>query len=239
MAEHATSIKSVRFGSHTFEYALKRQQRSDLKITVTPDLAIVVHAPQDKSDSAVQEKVLAKGAWILRQQMRYETLQPLPSPRRYVSGETFRYLGRQYRLRLRPAAESHVAIRRPFLVVEQQMPSDHARTKTLVLQWYRSRAVAMLPRYLEQAQSQHPQLRMGVHEVRVRRMRRRWGSCSPQGIITLNPELMQASPACIEYVIVHELCHLRELSHGHRFHRLMSEVMPDWQSRRDRLNGSA
>lgn len=238
MTQGTDSTRTVRFGSHTFKYALKRQQRNDLKITVQPDLTIEVCAPQDKSDSAVEAKIVAKGAWILRQQMRFETLQPLPSPKRYVSGESFRYLGRQYRLRLQAAAEPHAALRRPFLVVEHSELDDRSKTETLVLEWYRARAVAMLPRYAEQVQANYPLLRTGVREVRVRRMRRRWGSCSPLGIITLNPELMQASPACIEYVIVHELCHLQELSHGHRFQRLLSELMPDWQARRARLNRS-
>lgn len=236
MAPYSHSIQTVRFGSRTFKYSLKRQERSDLKITVHPDLTIEVCAPQDKPDSDVEAKIVAKGAWILRQQMRFETLQPVPNPKRYVSGETFRYLGRQYRLRLRTAVKPHVAIRRPFLVVEHADLDDCSRTESLVLDWYRARAMAMLPRYAEEVRSDYPSLRTGIHEVRIRRMRRRWGSCSPQGIITLNPELMQASPACIEYVIVHEMCHLLELSHGHRFHRLLSELMPDWQARRDRLN---
>jgi len=236
MPTQTTSIRSVQFGSHTFTYALKRQPRSDLQITVQPDLTIEVFAPEDKSDSAVEAKLVAKGAWILRQQIRFETLQPLPTPKRYVSGETFRYLGRQYRLRLRTAVEPHVALRRPSLVVEHADLDDCSRTEELVRGWYRARATVMLPRYAEQVRSDYPSLRTGIHEVRIRRMRRRWGSCSPQGIITLNPELMQASPACIEYVIVHEMCHLLELSHGHRFHRLLSELMPDWQARRDRLN---
>jgi predicted metal-dependent hydrolase len=236
MKRDTEAIKTVQFGGHTFKYALKRQHRSDLKVTVQPDLAIEVFAPQEKSDSAVEAKLVANGAWILRQQMRFETLQPLPSVKRYVSGETLRYLGRQYRLRLRAGAEPHVALRRPFLEVEHREADNRARIESLVLEWYRSRAIAMLPRYAVQVQASYPSLRKGIREVRVRRMRRRWGSCSPQGIITLNPELMQASPACIEYVIVHELCHLQELSHGHRFQRLLSELMPDWQARRIRLN---
>jgi predicted metal-dependent hydrolase len=236
MKRNTASIKTVQFGSHTFEYALKREHRSDLRVTVRPDLTIEVCAPQEKSDSAVDAKLVSKGAWILRQQLRYETLQPLPYTKRYVSGETFRYLGRQYRLRLRAAAEPHVALKRPFLEVEHRELDNRARIEALVLEWYRSRAIAMLPRYADQVQANYPSLRKGNREVRVRRMRRRWGSCSPQGIITLNPELMQASPACIEYVIVHELCHLQELSHGYRFQRLLSELMPDWPARRKRLN---
>ena len=94
----------------------------------------------------------------------------------------------------------------------------------------------MLPKYFARVVETHPSLGDKQMEVRVRAMRRRWGSCTPNGTITLNPELIQASAACIEYVIVHELCHRRLLHHGPAFFRLLWTVLPDWQSRREALN---
>lgn len=228
--------KTAQFGSQTFKYSLTRQSRSDLKITVRPDMSIDVCAPHDRSDAAVEAKVIAKAAWIFRQQHRFEEFQPLPTRKRFISGETIRYLGRQYRLRVQKGEKSNVAIRRPFLVVEHNGRELRASTERLVLDWYRSRAICMFPRFLEQALAKHAALRTSVEAVRVRRMQRRWGSCTPNGTITLNPDLIRASPACIEYVIVHELCHLKEMSHSSRFHRLLTEVMPDWRARQRRLN---
>jgi predicted metal-dependent hydrolase len=76
-------------------------------------------------------------------------------------------------------------------------------------------------------------------QVRIRRMVQRWGSCTPTGTITLNPALVQAAPACIDYVLAHELTHLLEPAHSARFYQLMTNVMPDWRHRRERLATAA
>ncbi len=238
MGSDTAITKTTRFGGRPLEYSLRRQRRADLKITVHPDLSIEVCAPEHRSDSEVEDKVLAKGAWIVQQQLRFETLHPLPSPKQYVSGESFRYLGRQYRLRVVSGAEPRVVLRRPFLVVEHRQRANRSLIERMVQTWYRARAEAMLPRYVDRAQATYPSLRSHAGPVRMRRMSKRWGSCTRRGVITLNPDLMRASPACIEYVIVHELCHLHEMNHGRAFHRLLSELMPDWQQRRARLNRS-
>lgn len=236
MSNGEAITKSTQFGGSTLEYTLRRQRRVDLKITVHPDLSVEVCAPTQRSDSEIEAKVRAKGSWITKQRLRFETLHPLPVAKNYVSGESFRYLGRQYRLRLVERSVPAVALRRPFLVVEHRPEATGQDVEQMVLGWYRARADIMLPRYVDQAYSAYPTLRPHVGPLRIRRMARRWGSCTPRGVISLNPDLMQASPACIEYVIVHELCHRHQMNHGQSFHRLLSELMPDWRQRRERLN---
>jgi predicted metal-dependent hydrolase len=230
------TTRTLTFGRTRLEYTLRRHERSDLAITVHPDLRIEVLAPAHRSDSEIESKVRARGTWIMRQRLRFEALHPLPIARRYVSGESFRYLGRQYRLRVVPGDESHVVLRRPHLIVQTPVIAARPVVEGLVKDWYRTRALAMLPRYFTRVVESHPSLGDKQMDVRVRAMRRRWGSCTPSGTITLNPELIQASAACIEYVIVHELCHRRLLHHGPEFFRLLSTVLPDWRSRREALN---
>jgi predicted metal-dependent hydrolase len=228
----------ARFGGRTLEYSLRRQRRADLRITVHPDMSIEVCAPEHRTDAEIEAKVIAKGAWIVRQQLRFETFHPLPTPKRYIAGESFRYLGRQYRLRIVRGDEPKVALRRPFLVVEHPQKTRRSTVERLVQGWFKVRSSSALPRYVEQVLTTYPSLKAHAGPIRIRRMNRRWGSCTATGVITLNPELIQAAPSCIEYVIVHELCHLHEMNHGKSFHRLLSEIMPDWQRRRERLNRS-
>jgi predicted metal-dependent hydrolase len=75
--------------------------------------------------------------------------------------------------------------------------------------------------------------------MRILAMKSQWGSCSPKGLITLNPALVKASRDCIDYVILHEFCHLAEHNHGKKFYRLMGQVMPNWETVKNRLDGMA
>lgn len=229
---------ALRFGSTTVPYTVRRQDRVDLSISVLPDLRVEVLAPRGRPRSEIEAKLMARSAWILRQQLRFRDLHPLPSQKRYVAGESFRYLGRQYRLRLIKHDRSAVVLQRPYLIVQLGPGSDRARTvvERRVKKWYEGRSRMMLPRYFASAVKAHPVLNAQPVSLQVRRMKTRWGSCTRNGVITLNPELIQASPACIEYVIVHELCHRHVMHHGPAFERLLQLLLPDWRERRVRLN---
>lgn len=227
--------RSIQFGSAEIPYTLMVRPRRDLAITVHPNLAVSVVAPAGKSIQQIEGKVRDRAAWILRQQLRFRDLHPLPTEKRFVSGETHLYLGRQYRLRIRRSSRNHVALSRPFLVVETRSEASDS-VEMLVRRWYVDRAKLVLPRQFERCLDAHPSLRTGNPTLRIRRMSRRWGSCTPSGVITLSPELMRVPMGCIEYVIVHELCHRKVMNHGPRFERLLTRILPDWRTRRERLN---
>lgn len=229
----------VRFGSVTIPFTVITRRRRDLSITVHPNLQITVVAPVGRPMQQIEAKVLAKAPWILRQQLKFRDLHPLPEPKRFVSGETHRYLGRQYRLRVIETGATSVRLDRPFLLVAVSDASKPEAIRKAIEEWYRARAETALRRQFEQLLQRHPSLRSLVQDFRVRHMERRWGSCSKRGTITLNPILIHASPACIEYVIAHELCHRRYMNHGPRFERLLTRVMPDWRARRRRLNATS
>jgi len=227
---------ALRLGSTTVPYTVRQQDRADLSISVLPDLRLEVLAPRGRPRSEIEAKLMARSAWILRQQHRFRDLHPLPQPKRYVSGETFRYLGRQYRLRVLRAEHRRVVLRRPLLVVETSDTPTQPSVKRLVCNWYRARATIMLPKYVEQVQARYPALRSLTKDVRICQMKTRWGSCTASGLISLHPDLVQAGPACIEYVLVHELCHRHVMNHGPRFRRLMDQLMPNWRDRRADLS---
>lgn len=226
----------IRFGSAEIEYLLTARARRDLAITVHPNLSVTVVAPLGRSPEQVDARVQARAPWIIRQQIRFRDLHPLPEPKRYVAGETHRYLGRQYRLRITEAPNDAVSMERPFLLVVTRDRTDRARIQRLLEHWFRAKADDMLAKYFERFVEGHPVFRPLVQGVRVRAMAQRWGSCSPGGTITLNPLLIHCPPTCIEYVIAHELCHRRVMNHGPAFERLLTRIMPDWRSRKMRLN---
>jgi predicted metal-dependent hydrolase len=232
----ASGRRTVQFGSALIVYEPDWRPRRDLAITVHPDLRVTALCPLGRSPEAVDAMVLRKAPWILRQQLRFQDLHPLPAPRRFVPGETFRYLGRQYRLKLLEGQQPRVALSRPYLRVVVPDVRNAKHVRRLIDNWMRERAAAAFAEHVETLLSRFPWLGPRPETLRLRTMSRRWGSCSASGTITLNPSLVAAHPSCIEYVVAHELCHRKVMKHNQRFYRLLERAVPDWQARRDRLN---
>lgn len=227
----------VQYGDTTIEYHLAYAARKTLAISVHPDLRVTVTAPQDTTLEAIAAKVKQRARWILRQQREFELYLPHMPPRQYISGETHYYLGRQYRLKVIEEADAEwVKLDRGRIVVRTVDKSDTAHIRELVNGWYlrqarrvfRERVGLLLPRF---ARYELPEF-----ELRIRELQARWGSCTDSGTITLNLRLMQVAKPYIDYVIVHELCHLIEHNHSRRFYALLDRTMPDWRERRARLN---
>jgi predicted metal-dependent hydrolase len=226
--------RSVWYGTQRLAYQLRFAETARLSISVHPDLSVTVRAPHRTPPASVDARVRARAPWILRQQRRFERFHPLPVARRFVSGETHLYLGRQYRLRIRRGPEA-VQLSGPFLWVHARHPSPRTVERLLRL-WYRERARIALQRRVSALLRVLPWLAERELRFRLAELKRCWGSCGRSGLITLNVELVKAPTLCIDYVLAHELCHLVERRHSRRFLRLMHRAMPGWERARDRLN---
>lgn len=229
----------VMWGETDLAYTYRQGRARTLTITVHPDLSIEVVAPAGATRHAIRSKVLKRGAWIARVRRRFARLHPLQPARQFVPGETHRYLGRQYRLRLAEGSEEEVALHRGFIVVTSGRRLTSARLRRLVLGWYDRRAAEILRERLTACVRLAAAHRIPTPRLTVRPMAARWGSCSKRGLVTLNPELIKAPKDCIDYVICHELCHLVVRNHGPRFWKLLKALVPDWEEQRERLNGMA
>ena len=179
-----------------------------------------------------------RARWILRQQRRFAEFQPRTPARRYVGGESHRYLGRQYRLKIVRARQNRVVLRAGRVVVETSNPGDHEVIKKLVRAWVRARANTILRERFETAISLTAALGVRQPPLRVMAMKKRWGSFTKSGNILLNELLVTAPRECIDYVIVHELCHAAEPNHSARFFHLLRRFMPDWERRKELLERS-
>ncbi len=229
--------QSVLFGQAEITYVVNWSDRKTLAIHVYPDGEVVVDAPIAVSQIAIAQKVKKRAAWIFKQQMQFAAYPPVMPERRYVSGESYRYLGRQYRLLVKQGSGEHVKLIKGRIVVETADPENANKVKALLLYWSRSRAqIIFSERY-------HICLKLvaklGIEHYQgfqLRSMPKRWGSCTGQGNIMLNPELIAAPKECIDYVITHEFCHLKIRNHSPVFYKLLAKVMPDWEIRRKRLN---
>jgi predicted metal-dependent hydrolase len=228
---------SISYGTKEITFDLEYSDRKTLGIEVHPNQCVLVKAPIGASISTIQAKVTNRASWIARQQKQFSTYAPtLPTPE-YVSGEGYRYLGRQCRLKVIKSNDTTVRLWAGRLEVHTPEVHQQDHVERLVTHWYRDRAQKIFSERYQAC------IKVAVkHEIiheqgfDLRNMEKRWGSCSSHGKITLNPLLVSAPKDCIDYVIVHELCHLRFHNHSADFYRLLSSLMPDWQSRKDYLN---
>jgi predicted metal-dependent hydrolase len=228
-------LHEVTFGKQRIPFVLEFRERDRLAISVHPDRTVSVAAPIGHSVEEVIERVQKRAEWIVKQRWYFDKFHPLTPPRRFVGGETHLYLGRQYRLKL--VQESSVLVRLVGRFIWVHLPdrTDVAQIKRLLDDWYRDHAQAIFQRRLCVCLRSARSLHVAQPDLVVRKMTKRWGSCTKEGRILLNTELVKTPPYCIEYVIMHELCHLKAHDHSPAFYRLLARCMPDWERRKQRL----
>jgi len=226
----------LQFGDRKISYRLHRSKRKHLRIVVSPDLLVEVYAPKRIHSTQIQEAVLKKAGWIAGKLDEVKTFHPLPTEKKYISGETFIYLGRQYRLKVLEGKRSPAKLRGRFLYVRTDRDKNSDIIRRIVKTWYREHADQTFQRY--SAKCFEIASRHGISKpiLSIRTMKRRWGSCSIAGRITLNINLVQVPVHCIEYVIMHEICHLKIHNHSKQFYSLLTRCMPDWRRRKKTLD---
>ena len=218
--------ESIEFGSRRIEFQLEYSNRKSLGITVTPDLDVLVKAPVDTSIEKIKEKLRKKAPWIIRQQSFFLSFHPKMPARKFVGGETHLYLGRQYRLKININGDENVKLKGKFIEVTTP---DKANAKQLIADWYLKNAKKKFHAIALELIEKFKKYNAEPHSIVLREMPTRWGSCTAKGKIILNPELIKAPKGCIEYVIIHELCHLVHHDHTQKFLDLQTKEMPDWE----------
>lgn len=233
--EVGADFHSFVFGRERIDFTLTFGDRKRLKITVHPDQRVTVDAPLGSALEDVLERVRRRAPWIAKQRLYFERFHPVQPPRQYVSGETHLYLGRQYRLKVVEDGSETVKLVGRYLRVFTRRPADRHRVEALVKAWFREHAVRILSRRLARCLEDAGRIGVSAPRVRFQTMKGRWGSCSSAGTITLNTELAKAPLPCIDYVLFHEICHLKHPHHGKDFYRLLSRFVPHWERWKERL----
>ena len=227
-------IRQVAFGSARISYVLRFAERATLLLAVHPDQTVSAVAPSGTPPELVDARVKRRAPWILKRLRRTPDLPTRTPQRRFASGASHYLYGRELRLRVRTSATEHVVIDSPYLYVHGPRVSAEA-TELALSNWRRELARVSLAKRLEALAPRVLGRRAKVPALRVVAMRRRWGSCSERGTISLNPLLTEHPRGCIDYVVLHELCHLKHHNHGREFERLLTRVLPDWRRWKARL----
>ncbi|MCG8392075.1 MAG: M48 family metallopeptidase [Pseudomonadales bacterium] len=213
------------------DYELIRSKRRSLELRVLEDGRVQVRAPQRAPLRMVQAFVDSRRGWISEQQQRQAS-----RPRqRWQDGATFFFRGNPLVLDV-SSGRTWVTVAGRYLQVRVPEPDSEASVQQAVENWLRRQA---RPVFEDSIDRQFPWFASQGHArpaLRVKKMRTRWGSLSARGYINLNMALLQYPPAALDYVVMHELCHLQHMDHGPGFHALMDARMPDWRQRKAMLD---
>jgi predicted metal-dependent hydrolase len=225
-------MPDLRFGESHTTYEIVRCDRKTLGVVVSPDGTVVVRVPFNAASTRVTDFVDRLKPWIFKHLIRYQQACP---DRKFVTGEGLPFLGKKYKLEVAVggAAEPGVTLEgsRLQVTVSRQLSEEDRRNavKRALIGWYKQQAQQVLPQQLCVVSA-----RIGVspEAVKVKHQARRWGSCTAKGVISLNWQLIMAPPEVIDYVVIHELCHLKVHNHQRGFWDLVARYQPDYKKLR-------
>ncbi|MFQ5714938.1 MAG: M48 family metallopeptidase [Candidatus Scalinduaceae bacterium] len=226
---------SLSFGQRKINFSLSFSTRKNLSISVHPDKKVTVAAPFNRSLDDVLSRVKKRAPWIIKQKNYFERFQPLPTERKYVSGETHYYLGRQYRLKVVKSDKNAVKLIGRYFYIYTNDRDRKKRVKELLNKWYVKHAEEIFNKHFESCYDCAKRFHIPRPQLRLRKMIKRWGSCTNSKTILINTELIKTPLYCIDYVIIHELCHLKVRKHDKNFYKLLTKCMPDWKKRKESI----
>lgn len=225
------------YKNHLLHYTLVFRSRRTLGFAVRPDGSVHISAPAGTSPEWVAQQVLRKADWILKHQQTFASRPAPASTRSFESGSTQYYQGRPYALRFAQAERPGVTLVADEMVISSPGPLTPTQAEALLLAWYAREAGPLFAASLARVWPRFAEFNLTRPTLSVRQMRTRWGSCTPRTArIRLSPELVRARPECLDYVLLHECCHLLVGDHSQAFYDLQTRLLPDWPRWKQELN---
>jgi predicted metal-dependent hydrolase len=224
----------IQYGKHDIAFTLCRVDRKTLEISVHPDMSVVVKAHPEIDIDKINDRLKKRARWIIKQQRYFKQFHPRMTPRYYISGETHFYLGKRYQLKVIKDDLRSVKLKNGAFLVHTKDPSQ--KTVQIIMQnWYRNKAKEQFRIRFEACWPTNYSSEFEKPKMQVKLLKKRWGSLSAGGVLTLNLDLVKAPKECIDYVITHELCHLKHPHHDDNFYQLLETLIPDWEKRKHKL----
>jgi predicted metal-dependent hydrolase len=228
----------ISYGKHQISYTLKRKDVKNINLNLKPNLTVEISASHNVPIKTIHSFVRKKANWIIRNKEYF--MQAFPGVkygREYVNGETFRYLGRQYRLKVIKRKTESVKCKRGFFYLYVEDKQDYQRKEKLLKDWYQKNSARVFNESLEKMYSILKKYNIPMPKLTIRHMKARWGSCvESKSTILINSDLIEAPKFCIDYVILHELIHFKYKNHDKNFYKLQESIMPDWGKRKNILD---
>lgn len=229
---------AIIYGNQTILYRVNEDERRTTRVAihVDPDGSVVVDAPPGFDEATIQRAVQKRARWVANHVDEARARYAHVRPREYVSGEQVLYLGKRFVLKVeRVEHKSGLVKLKGNRLMVQTRTGDLADIQGQLRGWYRVKARDYFARKISDLTRRLPWMDTEP-SMRLLEMQKQWGSCSPSGQVILNPHLVKAPRECIEYVIVHELAHLKHHHHGAEFWKLIDANVPGWQTAKKTLD---
>jgi len=237
-------LESIKIGNTVVEYNIIKSKRKTVGIIVEPEKGVIVRSPERLSEEKIKRLIQKKSSWILEKLDRVSEVKPGPSPKEFLSGEKLPYLGRRYRLKVKEKEDiekariklyrGHFYIYYPATITDEREGREAIRNE--LIKWYRRQADKKLRKRVDKYKK-----RIGVepNSIRIKKQEKRWGSCSSKGNINFNWKIIIAPMIVVDYIVAHELVHLKHPNHSREFWELVETIIPDYEERQEwlRING--
>jgi len=224
----------VKKGMGEIDYKLVFSRRRTITIYISPVKGVIVRAPHRASIRTIEQFVQKKSGWIKKHIDNYSNLTRLNQDKKYTDGEYFLFMGKEYILKINISPQSYV-IQHDNTIEVGVSKKENDKVKVFLDRWYNQKAREVFSEKMEEILKKYRDYHFSPSKLVVKSLKSRWGSCTSKGNITLSSELIKLDASYIEYVIIHELCHLKCHNHGKEFYRLLAELFPEYKSVRKNL----
>ncbi|PIZ74797.1 hypothetical protein COY07_00140 [Candidatus Peregrinibacteria bacterium CG_4_10_14_0_2_um_filter_43_11] len=222
------------YGKYSYEYYLIKQDRKTVSLIVQPNLTIILKCPMDYKMDKIERFLKKKWSWLEKQLNYFKKYKKSLQEKDYVSGESFLYLGRQYKIIIKKTEKNSVTLAKNQIhIFTTKAVNNSQKNKRLLEKWYEERTSLIFKKQLKETIKKFNY--DFLPKLIIRKMNKRWGSYLQNKKIILNPELIKASKDCIDYVITHELCHISHKKHDQNFFKMMDSKIPNWERVKEKL----
>lgn len=223
-----------KYGTTNIAFSVVFKNRKTMEIAVEPPDVVTVTAPVGTNKELILEKVQSKGSWIIQKLYSFKHMNCKQINREFVNGESFMYLGRTYSLQIEVDSsirKSEVKLYRGKFVVKSK-DKDEEIIKRSMEEWYRDKAKEII----EQRVSYYQRFfNVAPKGIKIKEQKKRWGSCTSKNELLFNWRCIMAKSNALDYIIVHEMCHMYHKDHSKNFWDLLASVLPDYEIRKEWL----
>ncbi|MTI71433.1 MAG: M48 family metallopeptidase [Firmicutes bacterium] len=222
------------YGTKTIEFEVEYRDRKTLEIGIEPPDNIKVVAPKAATEEDILKVVKSKAKWIIQKLFEFKDVEYKKREKEYVNGESFMYLGRNYSLQIiinEKVNEAKAKLYQGKFYIETNT-KEQCKLQQAMEEWYRQKT---LEKVTDRINYYKPYFTVTPNSIKVKEQKKRWASCTSNNDLYFNWRCSMAPSNVLDYIVAHEMCHMKYLNHSREFWNLMERIMPDYKERKEWL----